>query len=145
MVPAATNIRMLVCKRTFEKREDMDTSQAFGQFIAEHRTQQKLAMRQFAGMIGITAPYLSDIEKGHRAAPENKLEDIATALHLTSTEREMMFDLAALTRENRVPVDLAGYLMETDKAREALRRAKERHLNDQQWQHIIDIIVGAEH
>lgn len=122
----------------------MDTSQQFGQFVAQHRKQHEFTMRQFAEMIGVTAPYLSDIEKGRRAAPDSKLEEIATALRLTGAERDTMFDLAALTRENQVSADLSGYIMENDMARVALRRAKERHLDDHQWQNVIDIIEGKD-
>ena len=55
-----------------------------------------------------------------------------------------MFDLAALARENQVSADLSGYIMETDFARVALRRAKERNLSDRQWENIINIIDGGD-
>lgn len=55
-----------------------------------------------------------------------------------------MFDLAALTRENQVSADLSGYIMETDLARVALRRAKEQDLSDRQWENIINIIEGRD-
>ncbi|MCI6573767.1 MAG: helix-turn-helix domain-containing protein [Arcanobacterium sp.] len=101
-------------------------------------------MRQFADMIGVTAPYLSDIEKGRRAAPDSKLDAIADVLHLSVADRERMFDLAARTRENQVSADLSGYIMDTDLARVALRRAKERDLSEQQWKDIIEIIEGGD-
>lgn len=116
----------------------------FGRFVAERRKQYEYTMRRFADMIGVTAPYLSDIEKGRRAAPDGKLEEIATALKLSRAEREQMFDLAALTRENQVSADLSGYIMETDLARVALRRAKEQDLSDSQWENIINIIEGGD-
>lgn len=116
----------------------------FGRFIAERRKQHEYTMRHFADMIGVTAPYLSDIEKGRRAAPDGKLEEIATALKLSRAEREQMYDLAALTRENQVSADLSGYIMETDLARVALRRAKEQDLSDGQWANIINIIEGGD-
>lgn len=116
----------------------------FGEFVAERRKQSGYTMRRFADMIGVTAPYLSDIEKGRRAAPDGKLEEIAVALRLNRVERERMFDLAALTRDNQVSADLTGYIMGTDLARVALRRAKERDLSDSQWRSIIDIIEGED-
>lgn len=116
----------------------------FGRFVAERRKQHEYTMRRFADMIGVTAPYLSDIEKGRRAALDGKLEEIATALKLSRAEREQMFDLAALTRENQVSADLSGYIMETDLARVALRRAKEQDLSDRQWENIINIIEGGD-
>nr|DAE49400.1 MAG TPA: helix-turn-helix domain protein [Caudoviricetes sp.]DAR51555.1 MAG TPA: helix-turn-helix domain protein [Caudoviricetes sp.] len=122
----------------------MAESETFGTFLEQHRKDQDLTMRRFADMIGVTAPYLSDIEKGRRAAPDAKLENIADVLHLNREEREKMYDLAALTRENQVSTDLSGYIMETDMARVALRRAKERNLSQQQWADILDIIEGEE-
>ncbi|MDE1654348.1 helix-turn-helix transcriptional regulator [Actinotignum schaalii] len=116
----------------------------FGEFVAERRKQHGYTMRKFADMIGVTAPYLSDIEKGRRAAPDGKLEEIAAALRLSRVERERMFDLAALTRDNQVSADLTGYIMDRDLARVALRRAKERDLSDSQWRSIIDIIEGED-
>nr|WP_244955913.1 helix-turn-helix transcriptional regulator [Rothia nasimurium] len=99
-------------------------------------------MRAFAEKVDMAASYISDIEKGRRAAPDSKLEIIATALSLTSVEREEMFDLAALTRDDQTPTDLTEYIRETDNARVALRRAKDRNYSDQDWQKIIDIIEG---
>lgn len=122
----------------------MSDNLEFGKFIAERRKQHEYTMRQFADMIGVTAPYLSDIEKGRRAAPDSKLDEIANALRLTSTEREQMFDLAAKTRDNQVSADISGYIMETDLARVALRRAKERELSDREWKSIIEIIEGED-
>ncbi|MCI7550735.1 MAG: helix-turn-helix transcriptional regulator [Actinomycetaceae bacterium] len=122
----------------------MDDSQGFGRFLADRRKQHELTMRQFADMIGVTAPYLSDIEKGRRAAPDSKLDAIADVLHLSVADRERMFDLAARTRENQVSADLSGYIMDTDLARVALRRAKERDLSEQQWKDIIEIIEGGD-
>lgn len=122
----------------------MTKSESFGSFLEGHRKAQGLTMRGFADTIGVTASYLSDIEKGRRAAPDGKLEDIAKALRLTRSKRGRMYDLAALTHENQVSTDLSGYIMQTDMARVALRRAKEHDLSDQQWRSIIDIIEGRE-
>ncbi len=51
-----------------------------------------------------------------------------------------MYDLAALTRVDQTPTDLTEYIRETDSARVALRRAKERNFTNQDWQQIIEII-----
>lgn len=39
----------------------MSDNLEFGKFIAEHRKQNEYTMRQFADIIGVAAPYLSDI------------------------------------------------------------------------------------
>ncbi|MCS4484002.1 helix-turn-helix domain-containing protein [Gleimia sp. 6138-11-ORH1] len=58
----------------------MSDNLEFGEFITERRKHHEYTMRQFAGMICVTAPYLSNIEKVRRAAPNSKHEDIAVAL-----------------------------------------------------------------
>lgn len=121
---------------------DEDTS-AFGRFLERQRKDRGLTMREFAARIGIKAPYLSDIEKGRRAAPDAKLADIARTLQLGQEDRETMYDLAALTRENQAPTDLTGYINKSSEARFALRRAKERGVDDATWRDIIELIEGG--
>ncbi|WP_353065852.1 helix-turn-helix domain-containing protein [Arcanobacterium hippocoleae] len=122
----------------------MNERLTFGQFVTGHRKKLGYTMRQFSDMIGVTTPYLSDIEKGKRAAPDSKLDEIVATLRLTHGECERMFDLAVMTRDNQVSADLAGYIMQTDLARIALRRAKEQDLSDTQWKDIIDLIEGKD-
>ncbi|CAB0645608.1 XRE family transcriptional regulator [Corynebacterium diphtheriae] len=118
----------------------MDSHLKFGKFIESKRKDALLTMRALAEKVDMAASYISDIEKGRRAAPDSKLETIASTLSLTPVECEEMFDLAALTRDNQTPTDLTDYIRETDNARVALRRAKDRNYSDQDWQRIIDII-----
>lgn len=120
----------------------MDDHLKFGKFIEAKRKAAQLTMRAFADKADMTASYLSDVEKGRRAAPDSKLEAITAALALTPAEREEMYDLAALTRDDQTPTDLTEYIRETDNARVALRRAKDRNYSDADWQRIIDIIEG---
>ena len=120
----------------------MDSHLKFGKFIETKRKDAHLTMLAFAEKVDMAASYISDVEKGRRAAPDSKLETIAYTLSLTPVEREEMFDLAALTRDDQTPTDLTEYIRETDNARVALRRAKDRNYSDQDWQKIIDIIEG---
>lgn len=113
---------------------------AFGRFVEQRRKAADMTMRDFADKVGITAPYLSDIEKGRRSAPDSKLEIISEVLRLSREETAQMYDLAAQTRENQAPADLTDYINETEKARVALRRAKERQVPDSKWDEIISII-----
>ena len=40
--------------------------QNFGEFLQRKRTEKQITLRKMAEMIGITAPYLTDIEKDRR-------------------------------------------------------------------------------
>lgn len=112
----------------------------FGQFVQERRKKLGITLRGFAENLDVAPAYMSDIEKGRRYAPDGKLEDIADLLRLTQSEREEMFDLAARTRSDQVSSDLSGYIMDTDMARVALRRARDAQLDDDGWKKILDVI-----
>jgi transcriptional regulator with XRE-family HTH domain len=61
-------------------------------------------LKDIAKAMGLTATYLSDIIKGRRNPPDMKLlKKIAAVLHLTSDEKEEMFDLAGRERNEAAP------------------------------------------
>ena len=41
----------------------------FGSFVYKKRTQNHISLRELANMIGVSAVYVSSMEKGKRAAP----------------------------------------------------------------------------
>ena len=69
--------------------------QNFGEFLQRKRTEKQITLRKMAEMIGITAPYLTDIEKDRRNPPEmEKLELISQILMLNDEDKTTMYDLA---------------------------------------------------
>jgi transcriptional regulator with XRE-family HTH domain len=62
--------------------DDDDTP--LGSFIRRQRELQELSMRQLANMVGISNPYLSQIERGLREPSEKVLDAIATNLELSA-------------------------------------------------------------
>lgn len=84
---------------------------------------------------------MSNIETDRRPAPSQEyLDKLAVELALGKDEVEQMLDLAARSRDQRVPADLPDYIMERDIVRAALRTAKEADATDQEWQEFIDRI-----
>jgi transcriptional regulator with XRE-family HTH domain len=61
------------------------TPPSLGDIIRRQRELAELPMRQFAAMVGISGPYLSQIERGLRAPSEQVLASIAKSLQ-TSAE-----------------------------------------------------------
>jgi transcriptional regulator with XRE-family HTH domain len=55
-----------------------------GEIIRRQRELTELSMRQFAGMVGISNPYMSQIERGLRDPSEKVLADIARNLDLSA-------------------------------------------------------------
>lgn len=88
--------------------------QNFGEFLQRKRTEKQITLRKMAEMIGITAPYLTDIEKDRRNPPKmEKLELIFQILMLNDEDKTTMYDLVGKKR-NSVAPDLPDYIMEHD-------------------------------
>ena len=63
---------------------DTDDDSTFGQFIRHQRELQDLTMRQLADLVGISNPYLSQIERGLREPSERVVEAIADNLEMSA-------------------------------------------------------------
>jgi len=59
-------------------------SSPLGAFIRRQRELQELSMRQLADLVGISNPYLSQIERGLREPSERVLEAIAENLEVSA-------------------------------------------------------------
>ena len=107
--------------------------ESFGEFLQKKRLENEITLRKMAELIGITAPYLTDIEKDRRNPPEiQKLDKIAEILSLTEEEKAVMFDLAGKQR-NSVAPDLPDYIMKRDYVAAALRTARDIDADDDDW------------
>lgn len=107
--------------------------ESFGEFLQKKRLENEITLRKMAKLIGITAPYLTDIEKDRRNPPEiQKLDKIAEILSLTDEEKAVMFDLAGKQR-NSVAPDLPDYIMKRDYVAAALRTARDLDADEDDW------------
>src|SRR3982750_3197285 len=61
-----------------------DAATPLGTFIRRQRELQQLSMRQLADLVGISNPYLSQIERGLREPSEKVLDAIAENLQLSA-------------------------------------------------------------
>ncbi|WP_064063032.1 helix-turn-helix domain-containing protein [Rhodococcus gordoniae] len=64
--------------------EDESRPSTLGELIRRQRELAELPMRQLASMVGISNPYLSQIERNLRAPSERVLQAIADQLHLSA-------------------------------------------------------------
>ena len=107
--------------------------QNFGEFLQRKRTEKQITLRKMAEMIGITAPYLTGIDKDRRNPPEmEKLELISQILMLNDEDKTTMYDLAGKKR-NSVAPDLPDYIMEHDYVSAALRTARDLDASEADW------------
>jgi hypothetical protein len=112
--------------------------QNFGEFLQKKREAKQITLRKMAEMLKMSAPYLSDIEKGRRNPPEmDKLDLIAQILLLSDEERTVMLDLAGKMR-NTVAPDLPEYIMERDYVSAALRTARDLDASEADWLRFVE-------
>jgi transcriptional regulator with XRE-family HTH domain len=116
----------------------MMTYKSFGDFLHAKRIQMKLSYRELAEYIDVTAPYLSDIEKGRRNAPVmEKLQKLSKLFGLSEKEEALMFDLAG-KKKNDLPPDLPNYIIGNEEVVAALRTARDLGANEEDWQRFVD-------
>jgi transcriptional regulator with XRE-family HTH domain len=117
----------------------------FGKFIEQKRKALGMTLRGLAAELEIAPAFMSDIEKGHRYPPNrDKLYDMARILHLNEEDTNTMFDLAAGERDNTVSPDLPEYIMGNEKARTALRMARDNNASEATWQKVIEMLEQEE-
>ncbi len=109
----------------------------FAQYITEIREREKITLRQMAEMLGVSAAYYSDVEKGRRNPLSlEKLELFASFTGMTDEERTRMFDLAGKGRSEVAP-DLPDYIMSRDYVSAALRTARELGADQSDWEEMV--------
>lgn len=114
----------------------------FGEYVKLKRQKAGITLRAFAEKLNIAPSYASDIEKGKRNAPSQEiLNSISAVLNLDEEERNILFDLAAGSK-NEIAQDLSSYVGEFKNIRVALRKAKEMNLGDEEWLRIIDEMLN---
>jgi transcriptional regulator with XRE-family HTH domain len=97
-----------------------------GEIIRRQRELNELSMRQFAAMVGISNPYLSQIERGLRDPSEKVLDEIARRLDLSA---EALYEQAGISPD--------GGEEEDPPARVAIR--EDPHLTPRQRNALLEV------
>ena len=108
-----------------------------GSYIASLRFQHALRMRDLASSLGISTPYLSQIEHGTRLNPSPLLiRSIAEKLSLSKDEALTLYDLYAEST-GQLPPDITEYLTGHQAALQALRQARDANATAEDWERFI--------
>ena len=90
-----------------------DPAFSLGEIIRRQRELSRLSMRQFAGMAGISNPYLSQIERGLREPSERVVDAIARSL---KTSAEALYEEAGLIADDDSTLDAVPAAIAADAA-----------------------------
>lgn len=109
----------------------------FGKTLKEKRMETGLSLREFAGRVGISPGYLSDLENEKVAPPSEKLiMDMAGILGIEKDE--------LLKAAEKVDPEVAEYVAHEPRAADFLRMAKEKNFDNGDWEKLSEIarVVG---
>lgn len=116
----------------------------FGEFLAAKREERDLTLREMARKMGVSAPFLSDVEK-NRSAPltKERLDKVAEILNLDADEKVTMFDLVGRQR-NTVAPDLPEYIIGRNYVAAALRTARDLNAGEAEWRKFVEDLKKLE-
>jgi transcriptional regulator with XRE-family HTH domain len=103
-----------------------DRRTTLGEIIRRQRELGELSMRQFADMVGISNPYMSQIERGLRDPSDKVLEAIARNLDLSA---DALYEQAGMYEDTEDG--------ETGAVRAAIR--EDRRLNPRQRRALLEV------
>lgn len=120
------------------------SGQNFGELLAALREEHDFTLRELTRQLGVSAPFLSDVEK-NRSAPltKDRLDKVAEILHLNTDEKTAMFDLVGRQR-NTVAPDLPDYIMGRDYVAAALRTARDLNAGEAEWLKFVEDLKKRE-
>ena len=118
------------------------TDITLGAFLRNRRERIGKTLRSFAAELGIAPPYLHDIEKDNRIPSNKLLPAFIKGLDLSQEDESLLYDLIGQKRQGVYP-DLSSYIQNTELARVALRKARDRNIPDDMWLQIIDSIENG--
>lgn len=116
----------------------MKSYENFGEFLTDKRQEKDISLRELARLIDVSAPYLSDVEKG-RSAPltAERLEKVAGVLNFNDQEKADMYDLVGKQRGTVAP-DLPEYIKSRDYVNAALRTARDLDAGEEDWLQFVE-------
>ena len=118
---------------------------SFGIYLSKKRKERHVSLRKLAEYLGFSAPYLSDVERGHRN-PLNleAIKKVAEYLSLSKDEETQMFDAAARAGDT-IATDIVEYIKHLYDILQALRLARDNNLPENSWLEFIERIKQNPH
>jgi transcriptional regulator with XRE-family HTH domain len=95
--------RSKVGQRTVEAVGSL--SNQLGDYLKEQRTQSRLSLRQLAEQVGVSNPYLSQIERGLRRPSAEVLQQLAKALRVSADQLYIRAGIVSLDEGVGGPVE----------------------------------------
>ncbi|NCB66682.1 MAG: XRE family transcriptional regulator [Bacilli bacterium] len=117
------------------------TTVTFGEYLKHKREEKQISLREVARTLGVSAPFLSDVENNRRGPlTEERLADLVKVLNLNEKEKAEMYDIVGKQKGLLAP-DLNPYVTERPYVNAALRTARNLEANEEDWQRFVDDLI----
>ena len=117
------------------------TTVTFGEYLKHKREEKQISLREVARTLGVSAPFLSDVENNRRGPlTEERLADLVKVLNLNEKEQAEMYDIVGKQKGLLAP-DLNPYVTERPYVNAALRAARNLEANEEDWQRFVDDLI----
>jgi transcriptional regulator with XRE-family HTH domain len=121
------------------------TNVTFGAYLKHMREEKQISLRELARALGVSAPFLSDVENNRRAPlTEDRLADLAGVLQLSEQEKAEMYDIVG-HQKGRLAPDLNMYVNTRPFVNAALRTARNLEASEEDWQRFVDDLIKRKH
>ena len=90
-----------------KSKEGKTVVQSLGDFLKEQRLASRLSLRQLADQVGVSNPYLSQIERGLRRPSAEVLQQLAKALRISAEQLYVRAGIVSPDASTPASVELA--------------------------------------
>lgn len=116
----------------------------FGPLLKQLRLSHRVTLRGIASKAGVSSTYISELERGVKAAPSKEvLDKIVKAMNLDKDEASQLYQMAGKT-QNTIAYDLPEYIMNRDYVAAALRVARDVGAGKESWDKFVEELYANE-
>lgn len=118
-----------------------ENTMTFGAYLKHKREEKQISLRELARRLGVSAPFLSDVENNRRTPlTEERLATLADVLNLNETDESEMYDIVG-QQKGLLASDLNPYVTNRPYVNAALRTARNLEANEEDWQRFVDDLI----
>lgn len=121
------------------------TVNSFGESVRQRREELDISVRKMAKRLGMSAMYLSDIERGKRPAPSGNISGkdymsiLENELNLTDSQKEVFRLMAEISHLSTINL-IDNYFSNNPSALKFFLNAIQKEMSNEKWEKLYQLI-----
>ena len=121
------------------------TTHSFGKSVRQRREELNISVREMARRLGMSAIYLSEIERGLRPAPsgiisgKNYIDILTKELCLTDSQKEVFIQMAEISHLSTINL-IDNYLINNPSALKFFLNAIQKEMPNEKWEKLYQLM-----